>query len=87
MENCTLPGTFLCFLEKGICQRPCRQPLLPTVDTVRAGSYARHALQKTSSTPSRPAERSHARAILTDIQFWAPFLVLLAGLALLVVLH
>jgi hypothetical protein len=37
--------------------------------------------------PSSPARRSQMRAILTDIQFWAPFLVLLAGLALLVVLR
>jgi hypothetical protein len=44
-------------------------------------------LRKNYVTPSRRAPSSPARAILTDIQFWAPFLVLLAGLALLVVLH
>jgi hypothetical protein len=28
-----------------------------------------------------------ARAVVTDSHFWVPFLVLLAGIALLVVLH
>jgi hypothetical protein len=56
-------------------------------DTARTDGYSRLALQKTPEMPSSPARRSQMRAILTDIQFWAPFLVLLAGLALLVVLR
>jgi hypothetical protein len=49
--------------------------------------YARLALQKNSAASTPPATRGQLRAILTDIQFWVPFLVLLAGLALLVELH
>jgi hypothetical protein len=66
--------------------RNCGTPA-QAVDIAGAGSYARLALRKNSDISSRPAVRSPARAILTDIQFWAPFVVLLAGLALLIELH
>lgn len=47
------------------------------------------ALQKNSSTSAEPARgiARQARAVFTDSHFWAPFLVLVAGLALLVALH
>ncbi len=64
-----------------------RETPAQAVDIAGAGSYARLALRKNSDTSSRPVVRSQARAILTDIQFWAPFVVLLAGLALLIELH
>ncbi len=36
---------------------------------------------------AQPAGTSTMKAILTDVQFWVPALVLLAGIILLIVLH
>ena len=41
-----------------------------------------------NSETDKPAQKpAMGRAILTDVQFWIPAVVLLAGIALLVALH